>query len=183
MSRITNNALFLDRDGLLIFDKEYISNPDDVELIPGADEALKLALEKKYHLFLLTNQSGVGRGFFKMKDVDACNERMLSLLNLPSPGFTQICIAPEAPDQPKFYRKPSPKFILEMIEKYKLAHEQCYMVGDRESDLQAGINAKINSVAAGKESKIIVNNTKKNNPNSEMNISASHDLLEFVSRL
>ena len=147
-------ALFLDRDGTLIFDKHYLCDPAGVELVPGADEALRLAFELGFRLFLLTNQSGVGRGYHTMEDVHACNRRMLELLDLPEPGFTEICIAPESPEQPQVYRKPSPRFIHEMVEKYNLDPAQCYMVGDRLFDLKTGLNADIQSVAISAENNL-----------------------------
>jgi D-glycero-D-manno-heptose 1,7-bisphosphate phosphatase len=74
---------------------------------------------------------------------------MEEMIGLPRPLFVEIGIAPEAPDQPSLYRKPSPRFITEMIAKYKLDPAQCIMVGDRESDIEAGINAKIRCAALG----------------------------------
>jgi D-glycero-D-manno-heptose 1,7-bisphosphate phosphatase len=142
-----SKAIFLDRDGTLIVDKDYLSDPMRVELLPGVGEALHHALKRDYHLFMLTNQSGVGRGYFSMDDVHACNRRMLALLDLPEPGFKEICIAPETPDEPSKYRKPSPRFILEMVEKYQLITGQCTMVGDHLTDIESGINAGINVAA------------------------------------
>ncbi|MDP2138403.1 MAG: HAD-IIIA family hydrolase, partial [Candidatus Didemnitutus sp.] len=120
-------ALFLDRDGTLILDKDYLADPSGVELIAGVPDALQRARELGYRLFLFTNQSGIGRGFHTIEDTHRCNERMLELLALPSPVFDAICIAPEAPDQPSLYRKPSPQFILEMITQHQLDPEQCWM--------------------------------------------------------
>ena len=142
-----NKALFLDRDGTLIPDKGYLSDPAGVELIPGVPNALKTARDLGYLLFLFTNQSGIGRGFYTLADAQACNQRMLDLLGLGDDLFTAICIAPESPDQPLEYRKPSPRFILEMRAKHSLDPEQCWMVGDRESDIEAGHNANIHSAA------------------------------------
>lgn len=141
-----NKALFLDRDGTLIIDKDYLSNPNEVELIPGVVEALQEAKDKGYRLFLFTNQSGVARGYFDMDAVHACNEKMIDLLGLGDDIFDDICIAPEHPNDKPEYRKPSPKFILDMIEKYKLDPQHCYMIGDRLSDLKSAINAKIRGV-------------------------------------
>jgi len=98
-------------------------------------------------LFLFTNQSGIGRGYFKHADAEACNRKMIELLGLGDDVFADICIAPEHPSDPPQYRKPSPRFILESIDKYHLASESCYMVGDRASDWQAGINAGIKPIA------------------------------------
>ncbi len=142
-----SKALFLDRDGTLIFDKHFLADPAGVELIPGVAEALRHAQSLGYRLFLHTNQSGIGRGLHSMDDVLRCNDRMEELLGLPRPVFTGICIAPEKPDEPSLYRKPSPKFILESVEKHRLDRARCWMVGDREADVQTGLNAGIRSAA------------------------------------
>jgi len=146
-------TLFLDRDGTIIYDKDYLADPAGVELIPGARNALRDALEKGYRLFLFTNQSGIGRGYYTLDQVHACNARMLELLGLGPDLFSEICIAPEAHSPPEgeddehYYRKPSPRFIREMLAKYTLSPVQCWMVGDRESDIEAGLRAGINAVA------------------------------------
>ena len=140
-------ALFLDRDGTIILDKHYLADPAGVELLPGAAESLRRARDLGYRLFLFTNQSGIGRGLHTLDDVLRCNARMEELLGLGSPLFTDICIAPESPDQPSSYRKPSPRFILESIARHGLDPAQCWMVGDREGDVQSGLNAHIRAAA------------------------------------
>ncbi len=147
-----NKALFLDRDGTLILDKHYIKDPDDVEIIPNAGDFLKTAKGLGYLLFMFTNQSGVSRGYYTFEDIALCNQKMLELLNLPEDFFTEICIAPESPTDPQIYRKPSPRFILEMIDKYDLDPKLSWMIGDHLNDLKAGINAGINCawVSTGK---------------------------------
>ncbi len=140
-------ALFLDRDGTLILDKDYLADPAGVELIAGVPAALRRARELGHLLFLFTNQSGIGRGYHTLTDTHRCNARMLELIGLGPDLFAGVCIAPEAPDQPSAYRKPSPRFIHEMIAAHHLDPAQCWMVGDRESDLEAGRNAGIRSAA------------------------------------
>ena len=142
-----SKALFLDRDGTLILDKHYLADPAGVELIPDVAAALIRARSLGYKLFMLTNQSGIGRGLYSLDDVHRCNERMDELLALPRPIFHGICIAPESSDQPSLYRKPSPRYILEMITLHGLDPTQCWMVGDRDTDIEAGRNAKINAAA------------------------------------
>jgi len=146
-------ALFLDRDGTLILDKVYLAEPAGVELIPGTTEALRRARELGYKLFLFTNQSGIGRGYHTLEDTQRVNARMEELIGLGSPLFDAICIAPETPDQPMIYRKPSPRFILEMRARHALDPAQCWMVGDSAADIGAGLAAKIN-VAAVRTGKI-----------------------------
>jgi D-glycero-D-manno-heptose 1,7-bisphosphate phosphatase len=138
-------AIFLDRDGTLIVHKPYLSDPEGVELIPGASAGLRRARELGYGLFLFTNQSGIGRGIYSAEDAARVNTRMLDLLGLPAPVFDGLCIAPEAPGQPVRYRKPSPRFILETISVRGLDPSQCWMVGDSASDIGAGIAAGIKS--------------------------------------
>ncbi len=142
-----SKALFLDRDGTLILDKHYLADPAGVELIPGVAAALSRARSLGYRLFILTNQSGIGRGLYTLDAVHRCNDRMDELLGLPRPIWDGICIAPESPEQPSLHRKPSPAYLLEMIAQHRLNPAQCWMVGDRESDIDAGLNAKINAVA------------------------------------
>jgi D-glycero-D-manno-heptose 1,7-bisphosphate phosphatase len=144
-SRFENQrALFLDRDGTLIIDKVYLSDPAGVELLPGVADGLRRAKALGYMLFLFSNQSGIGRGLHTLEDTHRVNARMEELLGLGSPLFTAVGIAPEAPGQPVVYRKPSPRFILEQMERHKLEPEQCWMVGDSAADVGAALAADIN---------------------------------------
>ncbi|MDD5708605.1 MAG: HAD-IIIA family hydrolase [Kiritimatiellae bacterium] len=137
-------ALFLDRDGTVIADEGYLAAAPGVRLLPGVRRALQLA-RRTHRLFLFSNQSGISRGYFGWSDVDAVNRRMLKLLRLPEPVFDAVCMAPEHPGEPAVYRKPSPRFILESIAQFDLDPGQCWMLGDRLSDLQAGARACIRS--------------------------------------
>ena len=141
----SGKALFLDRDGTLIVHIPYLSDPVNVELLPGARDALHDFILEGWMLFLFTNQSGVGRGFFTLETVYRCNHRMLELMDLPQPGFTEICVATETPEMTQHYRKPSPLFILAMMKKYSLSPSEVWMVGDSISDMQAGLNAGVRS--------------------------------------
>lgn len=138
-----NKALFLDRDGTLNYERDYITNPDDLELIPGVREGLIKAIEKGYRLFILTNQSGIGKGLHTLEVVEAVNKRLFEMLDLPEPGITETCIATETARDPLIYRKPSPRFLNEKIQQYELDRNQCYMFGDRLSDLLCGLNAGV----------------------------------------
>ena len=81
MNRVLQEkVLILDRDGTLIIEKNYLSNPDEVELIPGAAEALARLQVQGWKFVVLTNQSGVGRGMFTLEDVDKVHERINALL-------------------------------------------------------------------------------------------------------
>jgi D-glycero-D-manno-heptose 1,7-bisphosphate phosphatase len=144
---LAGGALFLDRDGTLNFDRHYVFDPAGIELIPGVAGALREARALGLRLFLHTNQSGIARGLFQLADVDRCNARLEDLLGLPRPVFDAVCVAPEGPDDPQVFRKPSPRFIQECVARHRLAPARCWMVGDRESDLEAGRLAGIGTAA------------------------------------
>jgi len=140
-------ALFLDRDGTLMVDKVYLSDPAGVELYPSVRDGLALARMRGFLLFLFTNQSGIGRGYYTLADAERVNARLDELIGLPAPVFDGVCIAPEAPDQPAVYRKPSPRYLLEMIERHGLDPAACIMVGDSAADVGAALAAGIRPVA------------------------------------
>lgn len=128
-------ALILDRDGTLIEHVPYLADPDEVRLLPGVRESLDYARSAGVRLFLHSNQSGVGRGLFTLDAIEACNRRMLDLLGFGNEGFERICIAPEHPDEPSVYRKPSPAFAQEVMRDTGLAADEICYIGDRGSDL------------------------------------------------
>lgn len=138
-------AFFFDRDGTLIEHKPYLADPAGVVLLPGV-RALLQAKGALTRLFLFTNQSGVGRELFTIADVEAVNERMLDLLGLGRNLYTAICIAPERPDEPSAYRKPSPRFIAE-TPLYSIDRDAAWMLGDSAVDWEAGLNAGIHVAA------------------------------------
>ena len=140
-------ALFFDRDGTLIHDTGYLSDPALVALLPGVRETLHALRRAGFLLFLFTNQSGVARGYFGMEAVAAVNARLADLLGGGGgPFFDGVCVAPEHPDDPPVYRKPCPRYILETLAARGLPAASCLMVGDRLGDLQAGIRAGIRAV-------------------------------------
>jgi len=143
-------AIFLDRDGTLIENRHYLGTPAGVTLLPGVREALGLARAAGASLFLFTNQSGVGRGYFTLADVEAVNRRMIECIGLGDDLFAGVCIAPERPDEPSAYRKPSPRFIRETLARHGFDAARAWMVGDAPSDWEAGIAAGV-SVAAIKD--------------------------------
>lgn len=133
-------AFFLDRDDTLVRDEGYMSRPESIALLPHAAEALQAAKAAGSRLYLVTNQSGIGRGYYRMEDAVACNKRLEELLGI---DFDGICIAPEKPGEPSRYRKPSPTYILEKIKEDGLAPECCIAIGDKVSDIECGVRAGV----------------------------------------
>lgn len=129
-------AIVFDRDGTLIEQVPYLSNPERVKILEGVREAIDRIRSWDMVLFLHTNQSGIGRGMFSMNDAHACNDRMLELLGFGESLFMDICIAPEHPDEPSRYRKPSPQFAWDVAARFGLSLDLICYVGDRGTDLQ-----------------------------------------------
>jgi D-glycero-D-manno-heptose 1,7-bisphosphate phosphatase len=136
-------AVFLDRDGTLIEDKDYLSHPKDVCLYPGVPLALRRLLEADFKLIMVTNQSGVGRGYFTLADVEKVHQHLANLFDAEGVGFEKIYVAPEAPDQPSRGRKPSPQFLFDARKEFGVDLGRSYMVGDKLIDLQCGWNAGV----------------------------------------
>ena len=138
-----NRAVFLDRDGTLIAEKNYLCRPEDVSVFPGAGAALKRLQDAGFKLFIVSNQSGVGRGYFTLADVDRVNAQLCDLLARDGVRFEKIYIAPEAPEQPSRGRKPSPQFLFDARDEFHLDLAWSYMVGDKLIDLECGWNAGV----------------------------------------
>ena len=136
-------AVFLDRDGTMIVEKNYLCRPEDVEIFPAARAGLKRLGDAGFGLFIVSNQSGIGRGYFTMADVDCVNARLCAELARDGVRFEKIYIAPEAPDQPSRGRKPSPQFLFDARDEFGLDLARSFMVGDKLIDLECGWNAGV----------------------------------------
>ncbi len=138
-----NRAVFFDRDGTLIVDKDYLHEPAEVEIYPGTGAALKRLQDAGFLLFMVTNQSGVGRGYFTLADVDKVHTYLLAELARDGVKFEKIYVAPEAPDQPSRGRKPSPQFLFDARDEFEVDLARSFVVGDKLIDLECGWNAGV----------------------------------------
>jgi len=138
-----NRAVFLDRDGTIIEEKNYLSRAEDVVVFPGAAAALARMQRADFKLFIVSNQSGVGRGYFTLTDAEKVNEHLLRELGREQVRFEKVYIAPEAPDVPSRGRKPSPQFLLDARDEFGVDLAQSYMIGDKLIDLECGWNAGV----------------------------------------
>lgn len=136
-------AIFLDRDGTINEERHYLHRPEDVVLFPGAGAALRRMQEAGFRLFIVSNQSGVGRGYFTIKDVESVNARVLDELARDGVRIDRIYIAPEAPEMPSKGRKPSPQFLFDARDEFGVDLGASYMIGDKLIDLECGWNAGV----------------------------------------
>ena len=138
-----HQAVFLDRDGTLIEERNYIARPELVAIFPRVGDALGRLQDLGFKLFIVSNQSGVGRGYFTLAEVEQVNRRLTDELAAAGVHFEKIYIAPEAPDTPSHGRKPSPQFLFDARDEFGLDLGQSYMIGDKLIDLQTGWNAGV----------------------------------------
>lgn len=133
--------VFLDRDGTLIREKNYLKDPDEVELLPGVAEGLKMLQDEGAVLVIVSNQSGVARGFFGVDAVEAVNRRTLQLLADQDVVITNVYYCPHHPDEQCLCRKPEPGMLIEAAEASGLDLHSAFMIGDKRADVGAGKNA------------------------------------------
>jgi len=141
-----NRAVFLDRDGTIIEEKDYLHRPEDVVVFPGVGPALKRLQDAGFKLFIVTNQSGVGRCLFPIEDVHRVHEHLCRELAKDGVRIDKIYIAPEHPDVPSRARKPSPQFLFDARDEFGIDLAQSYMIGDKLIDLECGWNAGAKSI-------------------------------------
>ena len=174
-----SRAVFFDRDGTLIKDVHYLKDPADIKIIDGVSEALIRIKKTGCLMFMHTNQSGIARGYYDWNDVHACNSRMLHLYGLSADFWDGICVAPESPDDSKIeYRKPSPKYELEMVEKFNLDPSICWMVGDKWIDVETGLKSKMNAALVRTGKKI---NSETEKIASIQKVPICEDILSFCN--
>lgn len=139
----SRRAIFIDRDGTLILDKDYLHKPEEVQFIDGAIHALKRASDAGFAIIMVTNQSGVGRGYFTLDDVENVHAYITRELARENVSLLEIYVAPEAPEEPSRGRKPSPQFLFDARDAHGIDLSRSYMIGDKVIDLECGWNAGV----------------------------------------
>ena len=135
---MTRPALILDRDGTVIEERHYLSDPDGVVLLPGAGEALREARRLGLDLFLVTNQSGVGRGYFSLDRLGEIHQRLTELLAAEGVELDGIYFCPHTPDDDCPCRKPRPGMIEQAAAENGFDPRRAFVVGDKLCDVDLG---------------------------------------------
>lgn len=145
INSIARPALFFDRDGVLLEDTNYLSNPQKVAILPGAKNLLKYSRELGWLNIVITNQSGIGRGFYEWEEYELVTKKMLKELGDPHciDGIYANGEKPSEINYSKSWRKPSPNMIFEAESIFKIDINQSIIIGDRLTDLLCGKRAGI----------------------------------------
>ncbi|WP_022819605.1 D-glycero-beta-D-manno-heptose 1,7-bisphosphate 7-phosphatase [Fusobacterium russii] len=146
-------AIFLDRDGTINVEKDYLFKIEDLEFEKNAIKALQIFKKLGYILIVITNQSGIARFYFSEEDLHKFNKKMNDILKENKAEIDEFYFCPHHPEKGiGIYkkdcdcRKPNNKLIEQAIEKYGIDRSQSYMIGDKFSDIQAGIKSNLKTV-------------------------------------
>lgn len=158
-----NNFIILDRDGVINFDSlEYIKSPDEWNAIPGSLEAIAQLNRAGYQVIVVTNQSGIARGYYDMETLDHIHEKFLRELAEVGGHVEEIFFCPHHPDEQCSCRKPKPGLLHQLQKKYTIKFADTYFIGDSIVDMQvaAEVGCKPILVLTGNGKK-----TLEKNPN------------------
>lgn len=147
-------AVFLDRDGVInevLTDRvKFVNRPDQLYFLPGVEEAIKHLNMYFDYVFVVTNQGGVGLGYMKEKQLQKIHDHMVNELAKKGASIHEVAYCPHKPKAGCECRKPNSKMILVLAEKYNVDLEKSYMVGDTDTDIQAGKKAGTKAIFIGK---------------------------------
>jgi D-glycero-D-manno-heptose 1,7-bisphosphate phosphatase len=147
---MTVRALFLDRDGIINIDHGYTYRRENFEFMPGIFEVARAAVAANYRLFVVTNQAGIGRGYYSEADFLELTDWMCERFKEEGAPIAQVYYCPSHPtagigqyrtDSPD--RKPNPGMIIRAAKEHNINLLQSILIGDKESDIAAGISAGV----------------------------------------
>ncbi len=150
-----NRAVLLDRDGTINVDHGYLHDTELLEFLPGATEALSLLSAAGFKLIIITNQSGIGRGYFSEEQYREFNEALVSRLKIEGIEITATYMCPHSPTDNCHCRKPYPYMALQAIEQEEIDPTHSYMFGDKGSDVECGEAAGLTSRLIDREHNLL----------------------------
>lgn len=133
-----NKAIFLDRDDTIIYDRHYLRDPEQIVLIPGVAEALRRFHEQGFLLIVVSNQSGIARGLITEHELKLVEDRLNEILLSHGVKLDGVYYCPHGPDDGCDCRKPKTGMATKAKQEFGLDLSECYMIGDRESDIEFG---------------------------------------------
>jgi D-glycero-D-manno-heptose 1,7-bisphosphate phosphatase len=130
--------VLLDRDGTITVERNYLSDPDQVELLPQVGAGLRRMTQTGLGLIVVTNQSGIARGFFDEQRLEEIHARMNQLLNAEGVQLDGIYFCPHTPEGDCECRKPRPGMVQRAAADFGFDPKQCFVIGDKPCDIDLG---------------------------------------------
>jgi D-glycero-D-manno-heptose 1,7-bisphosphate phosphatase len=161
----TQRLALIDRDGTIIVDKVYLRDPDGIEFAPGAVEGLQLLRDAGFALVLITNQSGIARGYFDLATLGRIHDRLQSMLAVNELRLEAIYFCPHGPDDGCDCRKPAPGMVTQAMRDLGFSPEEAVVIGDSDADMGAAAAAGVKGVRVAASG-------------GTTSIGAAHDFLE-----
>jgi D-glycero-D-manno-heptose 1,7-bisphosphate phosphatase len=159
----------IDRDGTIIVDKVYLSDPNGIEFAPGAIEGLRLLRDSGFALVLMTNQSGIARGYFDLATLGRIHDRLQSLLAVNELKLEAIYFCPHGPADGCDCRKPAPGMVIKAMRDLRFRPDEVVVIGDSDGDMGAAAAAGVKGVRVAADGK-------------EPAVGVAHDFLEAAHR-
>ena len=148
---MTNRAVFIDRDGTMAKDVPYCSRPEDFELFPTTSEAIRLLNQSGFKVIVVTNQSGVARGYFTEGTLAKIHQKMKSELERQGAYVDSIYYCPHRLDDDCDCRKPKPKLALQAAREYNIDLKNSFVVGDLQVDIELGKAVGCQTILIGED--------------------------------
>jgi len=142
---MTIKTIFLDRDGVINKEINYLHKIEDFEFIDGVFEACQFLQSLEYKIIVITNQSGISRGLYTKNDYQIITKWMVSQFMKNNISILDTFHCPHLPDSGCNCRKPKPGMLLEAKKKYNINMLESWMIGDKETDITAAISSGINN--------------------------------------
>jgi len=169
-------AIFLDRDGVINKEKNYLYKKEDFEFIDGVFDACKYFQKLGYQLIVVTNQSGIARGYYQEEDFQKLTQWMLGQFINQGLRILDVFFCPHGPESTCNCRKPKPGMLLEARGKYNIDMKNSWMIGDKEADVRA-------ANAAGIENTILVktgHDIDEANSDAKFILKSMQDTIEII---
>ena len=166
---MVNRALFLDRDGVINIDYGYVYTIEKFEFLEGIFDLVKHAHDKGYLIIVITNQAGIGRGYYTEHEFEVLTRWMCAIFKDKGSLITKVYFCPSHPDHGlgkykvnDWRRKPMPGMIIDAAGDYNLDLKSSVLIGDKSSDIEAGISSKVGCNILFQKSLVMSSNVKNN---------------------
>jgi histidinol-phosphate phosphatase family protein len=158
---MTNKAVFVDRDGTINVNVEYLDNSREFQMYPGVAEGIKLLNENGFLIIIVTNQSGIARGYYTKETLDKIHERMISEFEEKGAKIDGLYYCPHHPDDNCNCRKPRTGMLEKAIHDFEIDTSKSFIIGDRMIDIEAGYKMGLKTVIVPERVKIVKKEIKE----------------------